>query len=154
VLETWKPYQEKAASQTNSQANKPKVALLADTEPVQNATGWQIELLASLGGVPCELSESPDILIIAIPDFTLEEAHFAAQVLFQLPEWGELPCVQVGDCYVVDAPMFFTTPTVEAAQILATILYPEAFPESLPPYSVRILEREKEPEIEEIEAGE
>jgi hypothetical protein len=135
VLETWKPYQEKAQTQVNN----PKVALLADTEPVQTAMGWQIKLLAS---------------IIAIPDFTLEEAHFAAQVLFQLPEWDTLPCVQMGDCYIVDAPMFFTTPTTEAAQILATILYPEAFPENLPPYSVRILEREKELEIEEIEAGE
>jgi hypothetical protein len=139
VLETWKPYQEKAQTQSNS----PKVALLADTEPVQTATGWQIELLESLGGVPCELTESPDILLIAIPDFTLEEAHFAAQVLFELPEWSDLPCVQMGDCYVLDTPTFFTTPTNEAAQILATILYPEAFPENLPPYSVRILEREE-----------
>jgi hypothetical protein len=146
VLETWKPYQEKAQTQSDS----PKVALLADTEPVQTATGWQIELLESLGGVPCELTESPDILLIAIPDFTLEEAHFAAQVLFELPEWSDLPCARMGDCYVLDAPTFFTTPTSEAAQILATILYPEAFPENLPPYSVRILEREKEPEPEII----
>jgi hypothetical protein len=151
VLETWKPYQEKASAQSN----RPKVALLADTEPVQTAMGWQIELLESLGGVPCDLSESPDILLIAIPDFTLEEAHFAAQVLFELPEWGDLPCVQMSDCYLLDAPTFFTTPTDASAQILATILYPEAFSESLPPYSVRILEREKEPEAEtKIEGGE
>jgi hypothetical protein len=148
VLETlteWQPYLEKA----QAQPTHPRVALLIDTEPVAVAGGWLAELVEHLGGVLCEVTDSPEVLIVAIPSFTLEEAHFAAQPLYTLPEWIDLPCVQSGDCYVTDSVRFFDTPTSESAQILATILYPEVFSDILPPYSVRLLEKEPEASIDE-----
>ena len=139
MLEIGKTYKEKAALQPAH----PRVCLLIDTEPVEMASGWLKALLEDLGGVLCDLTQLPDILLVVIPGFTLDEAQFAAQPLFDLPGWSTLPCAESGDCYILDSVRFFDTLQEESAQILATILYPEVFLDDLPPYCVKVLEKEE-----------
>ncbi len=112
---------------------RPRVLLLTEL----NGAGQQTALLEAAGGTPClSLADKPDVLLLALPDLSLDDAEEEAFDLAELPGWFDLPCVKGGDCYLLDAAQI--EDTERATWILATILHPDLFTEMLPAYSVRM----------------
>jgi ABC-type Fe3+-hydroxamate transport system substrate-binding protein len=102
-----------------------------------DGTGQHTALLQAAGGTPCaSLDDQPEVLLLALPDLSLDDAEEEAFELAETPGWLELPCVKGGDCYLIDSAQL--TDEAQATWILATILHPEIFTEMLPPYSVRM----------------
>lgn len=115
-------------------AARPKTLLLTDLE----GTCAHTELIERAGGTPVNsLADSPEVLILALPELSLDDAEEEALDLADTPGWWELPFVKGGDGYLVDATFLENEPLT--IWILATILHPNVFTEMLPPYSVRML---------------
>lgn len=101
------------------------------------------ELLTLAGGTPTALSDGPEVLILALPETSLDDAEELAIALSESDAWWELPCVTEHDCYLVAGKFLGEgADRAEAARILATILHPSEFTEMLPPYSVRMFPEE------------
>jgi hypothetical protein len=111
----------------------PKVLLLTGLA----GPGQHAALLEAAGGTPCaSLADIPEVLLLALPDLSLDDAEEEALDLSETPGWFDLPCVRGGDCYLIDAAQL--TDEAQATWILATILHPDVFTEMLPAYSVRM----------------
>jgi hypothetical protein len=111
----------------------PRVLFLTAPE----GTGQHVALLKAAGGTPCtSLADQPEVLLLALPELSLDDAEEEAFDLAETPGWFELPCVKGGDCYLLD-PMQLEDEE-QATWILATILHPGVFTEMLPAYSVRM----------------
>lgn len=116
---------------------RPKTLLLTELE----GTCAHKELIERAGGTPVNsLADSPEVLLIALPGLSLDDAEEESLDLPDTPGWWELPCIKGGDGYLVDATYLENEPL--AIWILATILHPNVFTEMLPPYSVRMFPAE------------
>jgi hypothetical protein len=128
---------EEIAGRMAGVTTRPKTLLLTAIDGV----GTRAETIEKAGGTPCHaLTDSPDVLILALPGSSLDDAEEEALALAETPGWWDLPCVTGGDSYLVDAEQL--TGEAQATWILATILHPDIFTEMLPPYSVRMLPKE------------
>lgn len=122
---------------------RPRVLLLASLDPPRSC-GDAADRIAACGGTPAPWDDAP------ARDLTdAEIAAFAPEVIVTLADadamddaedaqaerhdWVALPAAAAGDAYVADAARFADTP-----RILATILHPDALPDLLPPFSVRL----------------
>ena len=149
----WQTVREKASG-----AGPPvKTLLLEWPDPPFSSGHWNPELLQIAGGVggPWDVPETasrtltwqeiadfaPDVVVLMACGWDAARAEYEAYAFLDVPEWFDLPAVKNADCYAVDGNAYFNRPgprLAESAEILATILHPEAFTEMLPPYSVRL----------------
>lgn len=149
----WDAVKAKAAS-----AGAPvKTLLLEWPDPPFSAGHWNPELLTLAGGsggpwdVPGEPSRTltwdeiaafaPDVVVLIACGWDADRAIDEAYAFLDVPQWFGLPAVQNAECYAVDGNAYYNRPgprLAESAEILATILHPDAFTEMLPPYSVRL----------------
>lgn len=135
---------------------RPKTLLLEWPEPPFSVGHWNPELLALAHataapwdkiGQPSRTLDAaeiaafaPEMIVLFACGFDAYRALDEAWSLTDLPGWFDLPAVRNGECYAVDGNAYFNRPgprLAESAEILATVLHPEAFTEMLPPYSVQ-----------------
>jgi len=162
----WDHVRERAAAALE----RPRTLLLEWTDPPFSAGHWNPELLAlahaapgpwDIPGEPSRTLSWPDIhafapevIVLVACGFDADRAIDEAYVLPEaagLDAWFALPAVRNAECYAANGNAYFNRPgprLAESAEILATILHPETFPEMLPPHAVRqfppeLIEREK-----------
>lgn len=124
---------------------RPRVACIEWIDPLMAAGNWTPELVAMAGaedlfgapGVHAPLLEwdavraaDPDVLFVMPCGFDLERTRREMPGLTRRPGWSELRAVREGRVLLGDGNAFFNRPgprVVEALEILAEALHPEAF---------------------------
>jgi hypothetical protein len=82
--------------------------------------------------VPWEavLDWAPQVLIVMPCGYGLETVQRQAEMLPALPGWMDLPAVQAGRAFAVDADAYFARPgprVVEGLELLAHLIQPDLF---------------------------
>ena len=126
--------------------SRPRVGCIEWLDPPFSAGHWVPEMARLAGGEevfagPGEPSArltwdevfeaAPEVLILMPCGFDAERTIKEARALRGLPDWDELPAVNSGRVWAVDANSYFSRPAprlVDGVEILARILHPEAFP--------------------------
>ena len=75
---------------------------------------------------------APEVLIVAPCGAHLENAELQARELLRQTRWSEIPAVQAGEVYAVDASSYFARPgprVFDGIEVLAHILHPDRVPE-------------------------
>jgi iron complex transport system substrate-binding protein len=83
----------------------------------------------------------PDVLILAPCGFPIDRTLREVPAIATRPEWAHVPAVPHDRVFVVDAPAYFSRPgprLADGVEILAPLLHPEVFGETLPPGAVRV----------------
>lgn len=78
---------------------------------------------------------APEVLIVSPCGAQLESAELQAHKLLEQTRWSEIPAVQAGEVYAVDANSYFARPgprLFDGIEILAHILHPDRVPERVP----------------------
>lgn len=84
---------------------------------------------------------APEVLIVAPCGAHLESATVQAHQLLEQTRWSEIPAVQSGDVYAVDASSYFARPgprVFDGIEVLASILHPDRVPERIPAAMMKI----------------
>jgi iron complex transport system substrate-binding protein len=79
---------------------------------------------------------APEVLVLMPCGFDAVRAAGEARALPGLPGWEDLPAVENGRVWAVDANSYYSRPAprlVEGVEILARILHPQVFPEAPEP---------------------
>lgn len=78
---------------------------------------------------------APEVLIVAPCGAHLDSAVEQARELLEQTRWSEIPAVQAGEVYAVDASSYFARPgprVFDGIEVLANILHPDRIPERVP----------------------
>jgi iron complex transport system substrate-binding protein len=78
---------------------------------------------------------APEVLIVAPCGAHLDGAVEQARELLEQTRWSEIPAVQAGEVYAVDASSYFARPgprVFDGIEVLANILHPDRIPERVP----------------------
>jgi iron complex transport system substrate-binding protein len=126
--------------------SRPRVFCMEWLDPVYCSGHWVPEMVRIAGGVDHlghEGSDSvrlawedvlawkPEVLLIMPCGYHLDQVMEIAPKLLARPGWRELPAVQQGRVYAVDASSYFARPgprVVEGTQLLAHLIHPDIFP--------------------------
>ena len=129
-----------------SAAQSPRVAVIEWTDPLYCGGHWTPELVELAGGrdmlgTACEPSRTvtfeevqaaqPEVIVIAPCGYDLARAKAALPALQARPGWAQLPAVQAGRVYFMDANATLSRPgprMVDALEDLAQMLQPDLFP--------------------------
>lgn len=127
-------------------AKRPRVAVIEWTDPIYVGGHWVPELIELAGGVDvlgvlgepskavewqAVIDSKPDVVIIAPCGFDLDRAKGELPRLQALNGWNDLPAVNNGRVYFMDANATLSRPgprMVDALEDIAQILHPEIFP--------------------------
>ena len=85
---------------------------------------------------------APEVLIVAPCGAHLESAEVQARELLEQTRWSEIPAVQAGEVYAVDASSYFARPgprVFDGIEVLAAILHPDRVPDRIPGATRKIL---------------
>lgn len=133
------------AAKARSTGQRPRVAVIEWQEPLMAAGNWTPELIAMLGaenlfGKPGEHSpwmkfedlaaSDPDAIVCAPCGYDLDRTRAEMHWLADRAEWAGLRAVREGRVFLADGNQYFNRPgprVVETLEILAQILYPQAF---------------------------
>ncbi len=125
--------------------SRPRVFCMEWLDPIYCCGHWVPEMVSIAGGVDQlgregsdsvriaweeVLAGKPEILILMPCGYSLDQVVEIAPQLRASPGWLELPAVQQGRVYAVDANSYFARPgprVIEGTQLLAHILHPEIF---------------------------
>ena len=126
---------------------RPRVGCIEWLDPPFSAGHWVPEMVRIAGGEElfAEAGEpsrrlsweevfeaAPEVLVLMPCGFDAARAVGEARVFLPgLPGWEDLPAVENGRAWAVDANSYFSRPAprlVEGVEILARIIHPEAFP--------------------------
>jgi len=78
---------------------------------------------------------APEVVILMPCGFDVERTVREMPLLTRLPGWLDLPAVQRGQVYAVNATAYFSRSgprLVDGLELLAKILHPELFPGPIP----------------------
>jgi iron complex transport system substrate-binding protein len=128
-------------------SKRPRVGCIEWLDPPFSAGHWVPEMVLRAGGQDIFAEEgepsarlsweevfeaAPEVVVLMPCGFDTRRALQEARVLPGIPGWSELPAVQSGCVWAVNANSHFSRPAprlVEGLEILARILHPEeAFP--------------------------
>ena len=130
---------------------RPRVGCIEWLDPPISAGHWVPEMVQLAGGEELfahagEPSKrlswegvfraAPEVLILMPCGFNAARVAREARVLPGIPGWEDLPAVENGRVWAVDANSYYSRPAprlVEGVEILAHIFNPEVFPESAEP---------------------
>jgi iron complex transport system substrate-binding protein len=152
----------RVAAKLKDVSRRPRTLMLEWLEPVFAPGHWVPEQVAIAGGnhafgragrpsittTAAEISEYAPEIIVLIPC-----GYYKEDILRQLPQtnlpegWNNLPAVQSGEVWAVDATSYFSRPgprVVDGVEILARILHPEIFGAPEEHEAVRVSKRVKE----------
>ncbi len=135
----------KIAALARATGKHPRVALIEWQEPLMAAGNWMPELVAMLGAENLFgragahspwmnfedlVAADPDAIVVAPCGYDLERTRAEMHWLEGRPEWPRLGAVRQGQVFLADGNQFFNRPgprVVETLEILAEVLFPEAF---------------------------
>ena len=136
---------EKVKERARKIARRPRVFILEWIDPCYCSGHWVPEMIELAGGedglgrkgqdsVRIAWHDiaawSPEVLIVSPCGFDTGKAAAQAKQLLQQPGWGDLPAVQDGRIFAVDANAYFSRPgprVVDGVELLAHLIYPETF---------------------------
>jgi iron complex transport system substrate-binding protein len=131
------------AETTIKASRRPRVFCLEWVDPYYCCGHWVPEMVEIAGGqdglgrkgadsVRMQWNEiaawSPEIVVVAPCGFGLEKAVEQTKQLLQIPGWSDLPAVQNGQVFAVDANAYFARPgprVVKGVELLAHLFHPE-----------------------------
>ncbi len=131
--------------------SRPRVGCIEWLDPPFSAGHWVPEMVRLAGGEelfaragkPSKrlfwkevFGAAPEVLVLMPCGFDAVRAGGEARVLPGIPGWEDLPAVENGRVWAVDANSYYSRPAprlVEGVEILARILHPEVFPEAPEP---------------------
>ena len=134
------------AERARAASTRPRVFCMEWIDPVYCSGHWVPEMVSIAGGVdhlghegsdsvrvPWEdvLAWKPEVLVIMPCGFNLHQVLELTPKLCERSGWHELPTVQQGRVYAVDASSYFARPgprVVEGTELLAHIIHPDIFP--------------------------
>ncbi len=123
---------------------RPRVGCIEWLDPPFSAGHWVPEMVHKAGGEELfagagkpsarlgweeVFDAAPEVLILMPCGFGVERTIHEARALAEVPGWDELPAVENGRVWAVDANSYFSRPAprlVEGVEILGRILHPEA----------------------------
>jgi iron complex transport system substrate-binding protein len=130
---------------------RPRVGCIEWLDPPISAGHWVPEMVQLAGGEElfahagepskrlswvAVFRAAPEVLLLMPCGFDAARAAGEARVLPGIPGWEDLPAVENGRVWAVDANSYYSRPAprlVEGVEILAHILNPEVFPEAAKP---------------------
>jgi iron complex transport system substrate-binding protein len=137
---------EHVAEAARQASSRPRVFCMEWLDPIYCSGHWVPEMVSIAGGedhlgqegsdsvrVAWEdvLAWQPEVLIIMPCGYRLDQVLEIAPQLCARSGWLDLPAVQQGRVYAVDASSYFARPgprVIEGTQLLAHIIHPEVFP--------------------------
>lgn len=130
---------------TSKLSYRPRVFCMEWLDPVYCSGHWMPEMVRLAGGID-ELSRegtdsvripwdevlkwAPEVLIITPCGFNLDKVVELSKGLLDYPGWNDLPAVQDGRVYMVDANSYYARPgprVVEGTELLAHLIHPDLF---------------------------
>ena len=87
---------------------------------------------------------APEVLIVAPCGAHLDSAVLQTRELLEQTRWSEIPAVQAGEVYAVDASSYFARPgprVFDGIEVLANILHPDRVPERVPGAFLKVTSR-------------
>jgi iron complex transport system substrate-binding protein len=136
---------DRVADRARAISTRPRVFCMEWLDPVYCSGHWVPEMVSIAGGVdhlghegsdsvrvPWEdvLAFAPEVLVIMPCGFNLQQVIELTPKLRDRPGWRELPAVQQGRVYAVDASSYFARPgprVVEGTELLAHLIHPGIF---------------------------
>ena len=146
------------AERARAASTRPRVFCMEWIDPVYCSGHWVPEMVSIAGGVdhlghegsdsvrvPWEdvLAWKPEVLVIMPCGFNLHQVLELTPKLCGRSGWHELPAVQQGRVYAVDASSYFARPgprVVDGTELLAHIIHPDIFPWAGPADAYRRLD--------------
>jgi len=134
------------AERVRAASTRPRVFCMEWLDPVYCSGHWVPEMVSIAGGVDHlghqgsdsvrvawedVLAWKPEVLVIMPCGFHLDQVLELTPKLCAKSGWNELPAVQQGRVYAVDASSYFARPgprVVEGTELLAHIIHPDIFP--------------------------
>lgn len=125
---------------------RPRVACIEWTDPIFTGGHWVPEMVELAGGVDVlqqagerslrkewqqVLDARPEYIVVMPCGYDRAKARAEMELLTQRPGWHELPAVQAGRVYIVEANAYFSRSgprIVDGLEQLAQILHPGLFP--------------------------
>jgi len=136
---------EAIATATRAIVQRPRVFCMEWTNPVYCSGHWVPEMVRLAGGVDDLAREgaysvrvawedvldwAPEVLIVMPCGFDLRATVARAQQIFALPGYSDIPAVQAGRVFAVDANAYFARPgprVIEGTELLAHLIQPDRF---------------------------
>jgi len=136
---------EAVRSRAAAAAARPRVFCMEWLDPPYCSGHWVPEMVEICGGVDAlsrkgtdsvrvpwqaVLDWRPEVLIVMPCGFGMEETVRQAEILPSLPGWRDLPAVQSGRVFAVDANAYFACPgprLVDGLELLAHLIQPDLF---------------------------
>jgi len=130
---------------------RPRAGCIEWLDPLFSAGHWVPEMVWLAGGEelfaragePSKrlsweevFGATPEVLVLMPCGFDAARAAREARVLPGIPGWEDLPAVENGRVWAVDANSYYSRPAprlVEGVEILARILHPDVLPEAPEP---------------------
>ena len=130
---------------------RPRIFCMEWLDPVYCSGHWVPEMVEIAGGIDRlaqkgadsvrinwddVLEWAPEVLVITPCGFNLEQGLEQASQLHSYEGWSELPAVQHGRVFAVDANSYFARPgprVVEGTELLAHLIHPDLFHWDGPP---------------------
>lgn len=138
---------EKVRERAATISDRPRCFLMEWVDPPFCSGHWGPELIEIVGGRDVlgrkhrpsaqidwqqVLKVRPDIIVLALCGYDIEQARRDYQLLRQFPGFDSIPAAGTGQVYIGNASAYFSRPgprVVDSLEILAGILHPEKFPE-------------------------
>ena len=152
---------EAVTDRTRTLSSRPRVFCMEWLSPPYNAGHWMPELVELAGGVDRLgkkgkdsirvaweqiVDYAPEVLILSPCGLNLAEVLRQAHLLTTYPGWDQLPAVERGSVYAVDANSYFARPgprVVAGVELLAHLLHPDRFSWSGSPDAYQTLNAEE-----------
>jgi iron complex transport system substrate-binding protein len=145
LIVSWQGRLDRIAATTSRLEQRPRVFCMEWLDPVYASGHWFPEMVRIAGGVDSlgregadsvriswdeVLAWAPEVLIIAPCGYNLDKVLELVPRLREFLRWSELPAVQNGKVYAVDANSYFARPgprVVEGTELLAHLIHPDLF---------------------------
>lgn len=128
-------------------APRRRVFFLEWTDPMFCGGHWVAEMIQRAGGKDALARQggdsvrvswdqvgtwAPEVLIVSPCGAHLDDAYLQTREILAQSRWSEIPAVQAGEVYAVDASSYFARPgprVFDGIEVLANILHPDRVPE-------------------------
>ena len=133
-----------------TESARPRVACLEWLSPLYTAGHWVPDMVEAAGGIDVLATAgaasrkvnwntvavaAPDVVVLMPCGFTIARTRNELASITEHPQWKNLPAVQRGEVYLVDALSYFSRPgprLIDGVEQLAAILHPASYGRRLP----------------------
>jgi iron complex transport system substrate-binding protein len=129
----------------SAESTRPRVACLEWLSPLYSAGHWVPDMVDAAGGfdvlaapgAPSRkidwdtlAASAPDVIVLMPCGFTIHRTRNELTTVTEHPQWKNLPAVQRGEVYLVDALSYFSRPgprLIDGVEQLATLCHPASY---------------------------